>query len=148
VELRLLGTTEVVTGGTRPPLGGPRQRAVLADLALHAGRALVTSQLVEDLWGESPPASAVHTVEAYISRLRRAFFVPGEPSVLLSTGLGYLLDVSPSEVHALQFGQLSAAGRRRSGEASCSAQKSCCRPPCRSGGVGHWRTSGTQLSPR
>jgi DNA-binding winged helix-turn-helix (wHTH) protein len=111
MELRLLGTTEVVTGGTRPPVGGPRQRAVLADLALHAGRALVTAQLVEDLWGESPPASAVHTVEAYISRLRRAFFVPREPSVLLTTGLGYLLDVNPAQVDALQFGQLSAAGR-------------------------------------
>ena len=63
MNIRLLGTTEVVVDGAARPLGGPRQRAVLAALALHAGRALVVSELIDDLWGGSPPASAGHTIE-------------------------------------------------------------------------------------
>jgi YVTN family beta-propeller protein len=111
VELKLLGPTEVVIDGVRPALGGPRQRAVLADLALHAGRPVVTAQLVDDVWGESPPASATHTLEAYVSRLRQVLQVPGTPPVLVKRGSGYLLDVDESDVDALRFGALAAQGR-------------------------------------
>jgi DNA-binding SARP family transcriptional activator len=68
MELRLLGTTELVIDSDGQALGGPMVRAVLADLALHAGQTVATSQLVDDLWGQSPPASAAHTAQAYISR--------------------------------------------------------------------------------
>ena len=37
-ELRLLGPVQAVRAGRDVPLGGPRQRAVLALLALEAGR--------------------------------------------------------------------------------------------------------------
>ncbi len=57
MELKLLGTTEVSVCGQRPPLGGPRARAVLVDLALHARRSVSIAQLIDDMWGESPPAS-------------------------------------------------------------------------------------------
>jgi YVTN family beta-propeller protein len=109
--IRLLGPVEVETGDGRPALGGPRQRALLADLALHAGRTVLTAQLVDDLWGESPPASARHTVEAYVSRLRRALEEPGAESVLLTRGPGYLLQVQPDQVDALHFRQLVEEAR-------------------------------------
>ena len=49
VDVRLLGTIEVCADGIVPLLGGPKQRAVLADLALHAGQILPTAQLIDDL---------------------------------------------------------------------------------------------------
>ncbi len=111
VELRLLGTVELVVEGDKHVPGGPMVRAVLADLALCAGRTLTTSQLVEDFWGQSPPASAVHTVQAYVSRLRRALNAGAAEAVLLTRGPAYFLDVSPSEVDALRFLGLVSEGR-------------------------------------
>ncbi len=110
MNIRLLGTTEVVVDGAARPLGGPRQRAVLAALALHAGRALVVSELIDDLWGGSPPASAGHTIETYVSRLRRVLHVEGAPGVLVAGRSSYRLNVAPGQVDALHFGELAALG--------------------------------------
>ena len=110
MNIRLLGATEVVVDGTTRPLGGPRQRAVLADLALHAGRALMVSELIDDLWGGSPPPSAVHTIETYVSRLRRLLHVEGGPSVLVAGRSSYRLNVALGQVDALSFGELAALG--------------------------------------
>ena len=111
MELKLLGITEISIGGQNPSLGGPRQRAVLVDLALHAGRTVHIAQLVDDLWGESPPPSATHTIESYVSRLRGVLRIEGVPDLIVTSGSGYLLDVEPSEVDALRFGELAAQGR-------------------------------------
>ncbi|MGO9151272.1 MAG: AfsR/SARP family transcriptional regulator [Acidimicrobiales bacterium] len=83
VDIRLFGTTEVAVDGVPRALGGPRQRGVLADLALHAGRVVQMSELIDDLWGDSPPDSAGHTVETYVSRLRRVLHIEGQLSILV-----------------------------------------------------------------
>jgi YVTN family beta-propeller protein len=110
VDIKVLGPTELVVDGAPRSLGGPRQRAVLVDLALHARHVVTMSELVEDLWGSSPPGSAGHTVENYVSRLRRALHVEGIPGVLVSGGSGYRLNVSPEQVDALRFGELASRG--------------------------------------
>jgi YVTN family beta-propeller protein len=110
VDIRVLGTTEVVVDGAKLALGAPMARAVLADLALSAGLTVPTSRLVDDLWGGSPPATSTHTVQAYISQLRRSFNVGPEP-VLHTSRSGYLLDVARSEVDALKFLDLVADAR-------------------------------------
>jgi DNA-binding SARP family transcriptional activator len=134
VELRLLGTTEVVVEGDKQALGGPMVRAVLADLALNAGQALARSRLVDDLWGQSPPASAVHTVQAYVSRLRLVLNAGGEKAVLLTSGPAYVLDVSPSEVDALRFLSLASEGR-----AALSARDPATAEAKLSAGLSLWR---------
>ena len=111
VQLRLLGPTELVIGDVRARLGGPRSRAVLVDLGLHAGRPVMTPQIIDDLWAESPPASAAHTVETYISRLRKVLNLPGEPIVIARSGSGYVLNLGPPQVDALWFAELAAKGR-------------------------------------
>ena len=58
MDVRLLGAIEVCADGISLVLGGPKQRAVLADLALHVGQVVATAQLIDDLWGARPPASA------------------------------------------------------------------------------------------
>jgi DNA-binding SARP family transcriptional activator len=92
VELRLLGTTELVVDGAVQVLSAPMWRAVLADLALSAGQTLATSRLIDDLWGESPPATATHTVQAYVSRLRSVLNAGAKPA-LFTSGSGYRLDL-------------------------------------------------------
>ena len=111
VELRLLGVTEALRDGVAAPLGGPLQRAVLADLALCAPLTVPVEQLVDDLWDMLQPASATHTMRTYVSRLRRVLAGIGCPDILVTSGPGYRLDVATSEVDALFFAELVGKGR-------------------------------------
>jgi DNA-binding SARP family transcriptional activator len=108
VEIRLLGAVEAYADGVALPLGGPRQRAVLADLALHAGQPVSAGRLVDDLWGGEPPASARHTLETYVSRLRHVLNPVG--GSLVTRPGGYLLDAAPGCVDAYQFRDLVTRG--------------------------------------
>jgi DNA-binding SARP family transcriptional activator len=107
LQFRVLGPVEVTDGGQSLPLGGPKQRALLADLILNAGRVVPTARLIDDLWGDAPPATAGHTVEAYIARLRRVLRDGSAPGVLLTRPPGYVLDVDPGQVDAVRFEQLA-----------------------------------------
>jgi YVTN family beta-propeller protein len=116
LQFCVLGPVEVSENGRNLPLGGPKQRALLADLILNAGTVVSTAQLIDDVWGDTSPASAGHTVEAYIARLRRVLRDGSRPEVLLTRPPGYLLDAEPGRVDVLRFGQLvkdgsAAAGR-------------------------------------
>ena len=70
MEVLLLGPLEVRSSGERLPLGGPRQRALLADLALHAGSVVSMDTLLDDLWHGEPPPAAVAVVQNAVHRLR------------------------------------------------------------------------------
>ena len=108
MEIRLLGAVEAYADGVALPLGGPRQRAVFADLALHAGQLVAAGRLIDDLWGGRPPVSARHTLETYVSRLRHVLNASG--GLLVTRPGGYLLDVAPGCVDACQFRDLVARG--------------------------------------
>jgi YVTN family beta-propeller protein len=110
LQFCVLGPVEVCDGGQKLPLGGPKQRALLADLILNAGTVVSTAQLIDDVWGDTSPATAGHTVETYIARLRRVLRDGSRPEVLLTKPPGYLLDVEPGHVDALRFGQLVNEG--------------------------------------
>ena len=72
MDVRLLGPFEAYADGRPLPLGGRKQRALLALLALHGGRTLSTAWLVEELWGEDAPETAAKMVQIYVSQLRKA----------------------------------------------------------------------------
>ncbi len=72
MEFRVLGPLEVLRGGA-VPVGGAKQRALLAALLLRAGEVVPVARLIDDIWGDSPPPSAAHSLEAYVSRLRQLF---------------------------------------------------------------------------
>ena len=60
----ILGPFEVADDEGRDlALGGPKQRAVLAILLLHAGEVVPSDRLIDELWGERPPATAAKTVQ-------------------------------------------------------------------------------------
>ena len=71
VEFRMLGALAVSRSGRPVPLGGPKQRLVLALLVLGANRVVSADRLIDQVWGEEPPEAARGTLQAYVSRLRR-----------------------------------------------------------------------------
>jgi DNA-binding SARP family transcriptional activator/tetratricopeptide (TPR) repeat protein len=98
-EYRLLGSLEVRTGDGSLPLGGTKQRALLALLLLNANRIVGRERLIDELWDESPPDSAVTSVQVYVSRLRKLL-----PDGALSTrSPGYVLTVEPEAVDLQRF---------------------------------------------
>lgn len=99
LQLGLLGPFEVrLDGADAVSLGGLRQRALLAILALRANEVVSTDKLVDELWGERPPATAVHTVQVFVSRLRNALGPAGDR--LLTRPPGYVLLVEFDEIDA------------------------------------------------
>ena len=103
----ILGPLDAAEGDVTRPLGGMKQRAVLALLLLHGGEVLSAERLIEELWGERAPATAAKVLQAYISRLRKAVGA----DVLLTRGRGYVLSPAAGEVDLDVFEQLAADGR-------------------------------------
>ncbi|HEX2468064.1 MAG TPA: AfsR/SARP family transcriptional regulator [Solirubrobacterales bacterium] len=107
MEFRILGSLEVVADGREVPLGGARQRAVLAILLLHRGEVVPVDRIAEELWGERPPETAIKTVQVYVSRLRKVL-----PQDALGTrSPGYVLGVAPDELDLDRFERLVDEGR-------------------------------------
>ena len=87
-EFGILGPLEVCRSGCAVPLGGPRQRAVLALLLLEANRVVSMDRLAEDVWGGDPPKGWATTLQTYVFHLRRALEpdrVPGAGGDVLVT---------------------------------------------------------------
>src|SRR5262250_3332713 len=114
-EFGILGPLEVRRSGRAVPLGGPRQRAVLALLLLEANRVVSFDRLAEDVWGGHPPQGSVTTLHSYVFRLRRALEpdrLPGVAGdVLVTKDRGYLLRVSREQLDAAIFEEGATAGR-------------------------------------
>ena len=95
--------------GRSVELRGQKQRGLLAILVIHANDVVSADRLIDELWGESPPASAVKTLQAYVSRLRKAL---GDPASLTTHGHGYSLALTAEELDASRFAALLEDGRR------------------------------------
>ena len=114
VEFGILGPLEVRRSGSAVPLGGPRQRAVLALLLLEANRIVSMDRLAEDVWGGDPPDGWARTLQTYVFHLRQAL----EPDrargaaggVLVTSGRGYLLRVDREHLDAELFQDGLTAG--------------------------------------
>jgi DNA-binding SARP family transcriptional activator len=114
VEFRLLGPLEAVEDDRPLALGGAKQRALLAVLLLNANQAVSSDRLIDELWGESPPATAGKIVQVYVSRLRKQL---GEAR-LLTRRPGYLLRVDPGELDLARFERLVAEAREEDAAAA------------------------------
>ncbi|QDY06413.1 AfsR/SARP family transcriptional regulator [Micromonospora sp. HM134] len=93
----------------------PMVRRVLAQLLLRANSIVMLDAIIDELWGDKPPKSAVPTAQTYIYQLRRQF-QPGVPDdtpeqLLATSGAGYILRVAPDQLDLEAFLRLSAEGR-------------------------------------
>lgn len=117
VHLRILGPLEALVGDEELELGAPRQRALLAILAIHANEVVSLDRLIDLLWGDRPPPAAIGSMQAYVSNLRRILEpdrAPRQPaSVIVTQAPGYVLRVDPDDVDARRFERLAAEGRSR-----------------------------------
>jgi DNA-binding SARP family transcriptional activator len=111
MEYRVLGPLEVVENGEPLPLGGAQQRALLALLLLNANRVVSRDRLIDELWGDEPPETAVQTVQVYVSRMRKLL----PPGTLVTRRPGYMLAAGPETIDLLRFEQLLADGRAARG---------------------------------
>jgi predicted ATPase/DNA-binding SARP family transcriptional activator len=114
MDFRILGPLEALNKGRVVALGGSKQRAMLALLLLHANETLSTDRLIDELWGDRPPATAAKTVHVHISRLRKALAAGtdnGSEDVVVTRERGYELRLDPECLDAHRFERLLAQGR-------------------------------------
>ena len=112
VEYRILGPLEVVDEGEPVALGRLKERLVLAILLLHANEFVAREQLIDELWGESPPPTARKAVNVYVSQLRKALARNGRDPIATADG-GYRLEVDAELFDAARLQQLLATARER-----------------------------------
>jgi peptide/nickel transport system substrate-binding protein len=112
IDYRLLGPIEAVVDGRVVDLGGQKQRALLAILLLSANKPVARDALVDRLWADRPPARAQHTLDVYISRLRKVLEPPDGGRVVQTRSGGYILTAEPERIDARVFERLAADGRR------------------------------------
>jgi DNA-binding SARP family transcriptional activator len=118
VRVEVLGPVEATVGGRPVVLAGPKQRAVLAALLLGGGRVVSVEHLVDVLWPEDPPTTAVTKVQGHVSALRKALAEAGHPApadVLVTRAPGYQLLREPVGTDLARFDRLVADAAARAG---------------------------------
>jgi YVTN family beta-propeller protein len=110
VEFRLLGPLEVRGDDGAIDLGGRQQRVLIAFLLLHPNEVVSVDRLIDALWPDRAPATAVKSLQAQVSRVRRAL---GQAERLQTRGNGYLLVVEQGELDSDRFRDLLDEARRK-----------------------------------
>ncbi len=117
MEYRILGPLEVVEAGRSLPLGGPKQRSLLAVLLLRANEVVSTDDLIDRMWGEQAPPTAAKVVQVQVWRLRKTLGA----DALVTRPPGYVLRVGPDELDLARFERL--VGEARAAERATGAEK-------------------------
>lgn len=114
LDFRILGPLEVQAGDRKLRLGGVKQKALLAVLLLRHGDVVSSDRLIEEIWGDDPPADAQTALQAHVSRLRKLLEPEhsGAPTLLITRAPGYVLSIDPGQLDVRRFETLVAAGRR------------------------------------
>jgi DNA-binding SARP family transcriptional activator len=107
MDYRILGPLEALDGERQLPLGGARQRAVLAVLLLHANETLTRDVIVDELWGEDAPPTAAKVLQNCVSALRKEL----PPETIRTVGGAYGITLEPGELDRDRFERLLADGR-------------------------------------
>ncbi len=116
LDFRILGPLVVRVDGDAVPIGGPKQRALLALLLLSPNRVVSRDRLIGELFAEQTVNSADHALRNQVSRLRKVLSpaAADEPR-LAARAPGYLLRVEPGELDLERFERLVGEGRKSLG---------------------------------
>ncbi|HEU5066512.1 MAG TPA: AfsR/SARP family transcriptional regulator [Gaiellaceae bacterium] len=107
MEFRILGPLEAWHEGRAVTLGGPKPRALLAVLLLHANELVPADRLIDELWGKDSPEDAAAALRVNVSRLRKAL----PQDVLTTRSPGYVVRVEPDALDLHRFERLVDEGR-------------------------------------
>jgi DNA-binding SARP family transcriptional activator len=126
MDFCILGPLQALDEGHVVTPRGTKQRALLALLVLHANETLSTDRLIDELWGEHPPTTAIKTLQVHISHLRKTLARGsdnGADGVIVTRHHGYELRLDPERLDSHQFELLVAEGRAElaQGRPECAA---------------------------
>jgi DNA-binding SARP family transcriptional activator len=122
VDFRVLGPLEVRRDGRPLPLGGRKQRLLLALLLLRSNQVVPTARLVDDLWAGSPPETAQTALQGYVSQLRKALEPEGPPyRILVTQAPGYTVSLASGNCDLDRFETLVRGAREE--EPRAAAEK-------------------------
>lgn len=117
LEFNVLGPLEARVNGQSIVPRASKPRQLLTLLAIRAGQVVTVSDLIEELWEEQSPRSAVGTIQTYIltvrRRIRAALPAGGgdeAKNILLTRRMGYTLDIPLDNVDAHRYHSLATAG--------------------------------------
>jgi len=111
VRFRLLGPLEIRAGEDWRGIGAPKWRSLLATLLIHPGQIVPADVLINEVWGDTPPAKAANLVSIYVLRLRR-LLGDTDSTLLVTRAPGYQLRVGPADTDAQLFEIMVRNGRR------------------------------------
>src|SRR5579859_5370107 len=114
MKFRLLGPLEIWAGEDWRPIGAPKWRSLLAALLINAGQAVSADVLINEVWGDTPPARAGNLVSIYVLRLRR-LLGDTDSTILVTRTPGYMLRLASGDTDAQVFENLVREGRRAYG---------------------------------
>ncbi|MDR7274880.1 AfsR/SARP family transcriptional regulator [Catenuloplanes atrovinosus] len=138
MEVGLLGPIKVWSAGSERYAGPPRQREVLAVLALHRGREMSVGQITAAVWGARAPSSAENLVHTYVGRLRRALAGvrgdPGSGTPLRSHRPGYELVLDPAGLDVARFEERARRAQAAFARADLPAARAALQE-----GLAEWR---------
>jgi DNA-binding SARP family transcriptional activator/class 3 adenylate cyclase/tetratricopeptide (TPR) repeat protein len=109
IDVGLLGPLEVMRDGEIAQVAAPKQRALLAMLALAAPRVVALDVLMDQLWDGAAPRSAAATVQVYVSQLRKVLGA----TAIVTRRPGYALDVGEGSLDVAVFGERSTRAREQ-----------------------------------
>lgn len=112
LEVSILGPLHLAVSGRSVRLGGPRQRAVVAALAIRGGRIVPAAVVVEDVWGPDASDGALHSLQQHLSELRKALDAPG---LLQTHEAGYQLAVDSLDADLFEAAARAGAVAASSG---------------------------------
>ena len=111
LEVSILGPLRLVVGGEERPVAGEKLQGLLGRLVVEPNRAVSTDRLIDELWGDEPPATARQSLHVHVGRLRRLLADGNGPSPLETTRGGYLLRIAADELDVLRFRSLVESAR-------------------------------------
>ncbi|MCA1844941.1 MAG: AAA family ATPase, partial [Actinobacteria bacterium] len=123
MQFRILGTVEVVGEDGPTPVGGHRERALLARLLLSPNQVVSSPVLTDDLWSGAPTEGAAQALWVHVSRLRKTLRDHGGDDLLVTRPPGYVLQTDLEAIDAYRFETLVDRARRlaASGEPAAAA---------------------------
>ena len=107
MDFRILGPLEAHGDDGPIPLGGAKQRALLAILLLNANEVVSSDRLIDELWGDQPPDTAAKGLQGHVSGLRKAL----DPDLIVTQPPGYVIRLEPDQLDVTRFERLRASAR-------------------------------------